>query len=313
MASLTERSTLTRAKFVLRPAQSDLRVRLLAAALGLIGAGVLAYGVLTPWLSTYGGMLSQSGWGTRNGSILFALAVAAGCLALLQPLRSSSMLRWVLALTGFAAAGYAGYLLIQLYSVTQQLDGMTLASKGRGLYFAAAGGALVFATIFLPLPAKDSVDTDGQRSHHTAVSTTGSTRLVPAVLRPLGSWLRYPAAGLGIVAGLAHVPVTPAHLQEAPYIGTLFIVFTTVSLLSSTLLLISDSPAAWTVLAGSCLLAVAAFVISRTLGLPLMADDIGHWNDPLGIVSVATESAVVLLGAVALTRSRPGLIGMSGR
>jgi hypothetical protein len=304
MSSLTDRSTLTGSKILARPALPYLRVRLLAAALGLIGAGVLAYGVVTPWLSTYAGMLTQSGWGTRNGSILFALAVAAGCLALLQLLRSSSVLRWALAVTGFAAAGFAGYLLIQLYSVTQQLDGMTLASRGRGLYFAAAGGALVFATIFLPLPSTDSVRTDGRRSAHTAVTASGSTRSVPAVLRPLGSWLRYPAAALGIVAGLAHVPVTPAHLQQAPYIGTLFIVFTTVSLLASTLLLISDSPAAWLVLAGSCLLAVGAFVISRTLGLPLMSDDIGYWSDPLGIVSVATESAVVLLAAVALMRSR---------
>jgi hypothetical protein len=236
--------------------------------------------------------------------ILFTLAAIAGCLALLQLLRSSTALRWMLALTGFAAAGFAGYLLIQLYSVTQQLDGMTLASRGRGLYFAAAGAALVFATIFLPLPTRDTVDADGQRYDKLLRSPSDSERSLPAVLRPLGSWLRYPAAGLGIVAGLAHVPVTPAHLQEAPYIGTLFIVFTTVALLSSTLLLLSDSPAAWTLLAGSCLLAVGAFVISRTLGLPLMADDIGNWSDPLGIISVATESAVVLLAALALLRSR---------
>lgn len=304
MTSLTDRSTPTNSTVLARPARPDLRVRLLAAALGLIGAGVLAYGVLTPWLSTYAGMLTQSGWGTRNGMILFTLAAIAGCLALLQLLRSSTALRWMLALTGFAAAGFAGYLLIQLYSVTQQLDGMTLASRGRGLYFAAAGAALVFATIFLPLPTRDTVDADGQRYDKLLRSPSDSERSLPAVLRPLGSWLRYPAAGLGIVAGLAHVPVTPAHLQEAPYIGTLFIVFTTVALLSSTLLLLSDSPAAWTLLAGSCLLAVGAFVISRTLGLPLMADDIGNWSDPLGIISVATESAVVLLAALALLRSR---------
>jgi hypothetical protein len=246
-------------------------------------------------------MLSQSGWGTRNGTILFGVAMVAACLAIIQLVRTSNALRWVLALTGFGAAGYAGYLLIQLYSLTQQLDGMTLAAKGPGLYVAAAGGALVFATIFLPLPTDET--RAGDESAYDATPPT-ATRTLPGVLRPLGSTLRYPTALLGIVAGLAHVPVTPGHLQEARYIGVLFIAFTTVSLLSATLLLISDSLIAWTILAGSCLVALVAYVLSRTVGLPLIGDDVGNWNDPWGIVALTTETAVIILTAFTLARSR---------
>jgi hypothetical protein len=277
-----------------------MRVQLLSAIVGLIGAGAIGYGVVTPWLSTYAGLLAQSGWATPNGNILFAIAVLAACLALLQLVRASNVLRWLLALSGLAAAGFGGYLLIQLYSVTQQLDGMALASKEPGLYVAAAGGAVIFATIFLPLPKTVPGRSDGDPYDGLATAAPESTGTLPRVLQPLTSRLRYPAAALGIVAALVHVPVTPAHLQEAPYIGVLFMVFTTVCLLAVTLLLISDSLAAWTILGGSCLLAVAAFVISRTVGLPLMADDIGNWSESMGVIALLSESAVVIVTAFAV-------------
>jgi hypothetical protein len=310
MTELTQRTPV--AGSLPRPAlpTRSMRVQLLAAVVGLIGAAAIGYGVVTPWLSTYAGLLSQSGWGTRNGNILFVLAVVAACLALLQLVRATSVLRWMLALTGFAAAGFAGYLLIQLYSVTQQLDGMALASKGPGLYVAAAGGALVFATIFLPLPQREPV-----RSHAAqydapydalspAAPAPASTGTLASVLQPLGSRLRFPTAVLGIIAALVHVPVTPAHLQEARYIGVLFMVFTTVCLLAVTLLVINDNVATWTVLGGSCLLAVVAFVISRTVGLPLMADDIGNWSESMGVIALVSESAVVILAAFAIAGRR---------
>ena len=35
---------------------------------------------------------------------------------------------------------------------------------------------------------------------------------------------------------------------------------------------------------------VVAYAISRTIGLRLMADDVGNWLEPLGIVSVVTKT-----------------------
>ena len=76
--------------------------------------------------------------------------------------------------------------------------------------------------------------------------------------------------------------------------------------------------AVWALTGLACVLAVVAYVVSRTVGLPLMADDIGAWLEPLGVVSVATETAVAVLAAAALSRRRtpsrgaPDLTAVSG-
>ncbi len=292
-----------------RPARTSgtraLLQRLPAALVGLLGAGVLGYGVTQPWVSTFAGLITQSGWNTRNGNLLFAGAVASGVLAVISVAWASVAVRWLLALSGFATAAFGGYLLIQLYTVTQTSDSMILLAKGPGLYISTAGAAIVFSTILLPMPGgaetRSASDPVGAASVARADETwsAGPWR----VLTPVSSIWRYPAAVLAIVAGLAHVPVTPEHLNEAPYIGVLFIVLTTVCIVLAAALLVWDSPIVWASLGGTCLLAVVAFVLSRTVGLPLIADDIGNWTETLAVVSVLTESGVVILSALALRRT----------
>ena len=55
-----------------------------------------------------------------------------------------------------------------------------------------------------------------------------------------------------------------------------------------------------------CLLAVTAFLASRTVGLPQLADDVGNWTEPLGFPALVSESLVVALAAAHLTRARAG-------
>jgi hypothetical protein len=43
--------------------------------------------------------------------------------------------------------------------------------------------------------------------------------------------------------------------------------------------------------------AIAAYVLSRTAGLPTDTADIGNWNCALGIAALSTETLVVLLAA----------------
>ena len=118
--------------------------------------------------------------------------------------------------------------------------------------------------------------------------------------QPLRSALRYPAAALAVVAGLVHVPVTPDHLAEAPYVGVLFIALTVSCLLLAVLLQLADSRGAWGFSATTCGLAVVAYVASRSVALPQMADDVGNWLEPLGVAAVLSESAVVVLSLLAL-------------
>ena len=46
-------------------------------------------------------------------------------------------------------------------------------------------------------------------------------------------------------------------------------------------------------------LAILGYVISRTIGLPQIGDDIGNWLEPLGVVAVIAE-ATACLSAVAI-------------
>ncbi|MGZ4468905.1 MAG: hypothetical protein ACXVXB_10530 [Nocardioidaceae bacterium] len=273
--------------------------RLPAAALGLAGAVIVLVGVRLPWLSTFNQLLSQSGWGTRNGTILAVGAGAAGVLVLGQLLRPSPALRWLVALVGFGLTGFAGYLLIQLYATFARLDAMSFASKGPGLYVAAAGGLAVFATIFLPMPGVAS-----PVAAPDVVESREVSSVRPWLLTRTGSRLRYPVAALAVVAGLAHVPVTPEHLVEAPYIGGLFIGLTVVCVLGATALLLADTPVVYALLGTLTLLAAVAYVLSRTVGLPLLRADVGNWLETLGVVAVLAEVGVALLGGLVVRRAR---------
>jgi hypothetical protein len=42
------------------------------------------------------------------------------------------------------------------------------------------------------------------------------------------------------------------------------------------------------------------YIISRTVGLAGVSDDIGNWKEPLGLISMSTEACLVLLGIYAL-------------
>lgn len=93
-----------------------------------------------------------------------------------------------------------------------------------------------------------------------------------------------------IVAGVAHIPVIPDHLHEAPYIGILFIVLTAASFALAAVIALRDVAAAYYSTAAVMGLAILAYVVSRTIGLPQIGDDIGNWLEPLGVVSVISEA-----------------------
>jgi hypothetical protein len=112
---------------------------------------------------------------------------------------------------------------------------------------------------------------------------------------PEGSPFRLPAAACAVVAALAHVPVTGAHLQEAPYIGILFIALEVTLVVVAVVLVLADTRLAWTVAGIVPALALAAYAVSRSVGLPQIGDDVGNWTEPLGVVSVVFETLLLLL------------------
>lgn len=135
------------------------------------------------------------------------------------------------------------------------------------------------------------------------MSTTSGSSVPPVHATPTTAPLAVPTrsadllvAALAIAAAAAHVPVIPPHLQEAPYMGVLFVLLTGALMICAYAILISTARlwrTAAVALAGAT---VAGYCLTRLVPLPLLADDVGNWLEPLGVVSVVAELGIVSVG-----------------
>ena len=112
--------------------------------------------------------------------------------------------------------------------------------------------------------------------------------------------------GLGGVA-LIHLLDAPGTFEDAPYKGSLYVALIAGSMLTAAALVRSDDLRAWAAAAALPAGAIVAFVVSRTVGLPQGADDIGNWTEPLGLASLFVEGSLVVLSAAVL-RERAGTL-----
>ncbi len=115
-----------------------------------------------------------------------------------------------------------------------------------------------------------------------------------------------------LVAAAAHLPVIRPHLSEAPYMGVLFIVLTAACVLLAATLISWDSRFVYLLSAGTCGLAVLGYAATRLTAFPMLVDDVGNWLEPLGLVSVAAESVVVVTAAIAMLSTRPTASSIAG-
>ena len=122
-------------------------------------------------------------------------------------------------------------------------------------------------------------------------------------MTPLRSPLRWWAGPLLLITAAVHVPLIPSHLEEAPYVGVLFIALAVVCIVLAALLMVRDTRAVWAVAAVVTLMAFATFLFSRTVGLPQVGDDIGNWSDPLGFPALFAESLATLVAFSVLHRT----------
>lgn len=117
--------------------------------------------------------------------------------------------------------------------------------------------------------------------------------LPPASREALRTPWRWPAVAAALVAAYAHVPITRQHLHEAPYIGWSFVALEVSLTVLAVLLVVRDVLAVWWAAAVVPALAIVVYVLSRSVGLPQIADDKGNWTDPLGVVAVLFEALLV--------------------
>lgn len=113
-------------------------------------------------------------------------------------------------------------------------------------------------------------------------------------------WLMVPAA---LAAAGAHLPVIGPHLREAAYMGILFVVLSAACVMLASVAISWDAPVVYALSALTCGLAVLGYAATRLVAFPLLSDDVGNWFEPLGVLSVASETAVVIAALAALARA----------
>ena len=123
----------------------------------------------------------------------------------------------------------------------------------------------------------------------------------PAALRRPERWVLAAAA---LVAAGAHVPVIGPHLDEAPYMGVLFVVLTVGCLAIAATALVRDATAVYGLAVLTCGLAVLGYAATRIVAFPMLGDDVGNWLEPLGVLSVAAELVAVAAAVSALASRR---------
>jgi hypothetical protein len=106
--------------------------------------------------------------------------------------------------------------------------------------------------------------------------------------------------GLAGVA-LIHLLDAPGTFADAPYKGWLYVALIVGCVATAGALIGESDSRAWAAAALLPLGAALAFVISRTVGLPQGADDIGNWTEPLGLASLFVEGGLVALSSAVLS------------
>lgn len=117
--------------------------------------------------------------------------------------------------------------------------------------------------------------------------------------------VRWLTVALLFVSTAVHVPLVPAHLEEAPYMGVLFILYS-VAAFSVAAVLAARPTLRWYAVAGVLsAAAIAMYCTTRLVALPQLGDDVGQWSESLGLLALAAEAGVVLLALVAYRRHLP--------
>lgn len=129
------------------------------------------------------------------------------------------------------------------------------------------------------------------------------------VSRPRRRPERWVVSAAAFVAAVAHVPVIGPHLEEAPYMGVLFIVLTAACGFLAVAALMWDSGVLYALTVLTCGLALIGYIATRVVAFPMLSDDVGNWLEPLGLLSIASELIAVAAALLALGRRPRGAAG----
>ena len=115
------------------------------------------------------------------------------------------------------------------------------------------------------------------------------------------------ARGLAILllggVALSHMADLPHKLTETPYMAYLFVGLISAALLLA-LAIAADVRGSLDAAAAISLLTLAGYVVSRSSGLPGLADHVGDWVSTAGVVAFASETGLVALALRARLSAR---------
>ncbi|WP_073950071.1 hypothetical protein [Streptomyces kebangsaanensis] len=91
--------------------------------------------------------------------------------------------------------------------------------------------------------------------------------------------------------------------RDPHYVGVAYHVLEVAAVVAAVLLLVGLVRPGWLLAVGVAVGPLLGYILSRGPGLPGYSDDIGNWTEPLGLVSLAVEGALLLLSVPFFVRS----------
>ena len=116
-------------------------------------------------------------------------------------------------------------------------------------------------------------------------------------------------AGLVGVA-LIHGLQVPDAFADAFYLGMLFAGAAAAAVLVAVALTRTSARGVWAAALALPALILIGYLFSRITGLPGATDDVGEWDEPLGLASMVAEGLVVCVGAAVLGAGRAPMAAM---
>lgn len=124
-------------------------------------------------------------------------------------------------------------------------------------------------------------------------STTAGAGLRPVVI--IGAVL---AVAVTVIHVLDQGGVT--ELKDPAYLGYGYWVLELGGLVCAALLFSPARRIGWVLALGLAVGPLVGIIVSRSVGLPDATDDIGNWFEPLGVIAMIVEAALLVLALMAL-------------
>jgi hypothetical protein len=108
------------------------------------------------------------------------------------------------------------------------------------------------------------------------------------------------ASGIGLLAviGAIHLLYAQGYYAFVPYVGVLFYATAAAAALAAVGVVCGARKWGWTFGVLLAAAALAGYVLSRTIGLPLFP--ILPWQDPFGLAALVAEALFIVLGLIVL-------------